>query len=264
MSTLRRVTTPDELLRLTDGHPVAVLDIGSGLSGPGWSVEDAGRAVLVPRRSDHGVPGAAVLGDEAGIDALFADARVREWFLHSGSRHLSAPREHQHVVARHLDLGRRGGDWDWMWTRTAPPTAPGEERVVPLHPGDREEATAFLAAHSPTTHGQPFARPGQRWVGVRDADGALLACGGSEPSEAGTPTLAGIAVASDLRRTGLGAAVTAVLTREAVSTTGACALGMFADNDAARSVYERLGFTTGMRWRSRWLDTQAPPPAPRA
>lgn len=264
MSTLRRVTTPEELVRLTDGHPVAVLDIGRGLSGPGWAVEDDGHAVVVPRRSDHGVPGAAVLGDEAGIDALFADPRVREWFLHSGAQHLSAPREHQHVIARHLDLGERGGDWDWMWTRAAPPPVAGEERVVPLQPADRDEATAFLAAHSPSTHGQPFARPGQEWVGVRDAGGALLACGGSEPSEAGTPTLAGIAVATDRRRAGLGAAVTAALTRRAVATAGACALGMFADNDPARSVYERLGFTTGMRWRSRWLDTQAHRRTPRA
>jgi GNAT superfamily N-acetyltransferase len=253
VSTLRRVATPDELVRLTDRHPVAVLDIGRGLSAPGWAVEDSGRAVLVPRRSDHGVPGAAVLGDADGIDALFAESRVREWFLDSGSHHLSAPREHHHVVARHLDLGSRGGDWDWMWTRTAPPAVPGEERVVPLRPADRDEVTAFLAAHSPSTHGQPFARPGQEWVGVRGADGTLLACGGSEPSEAGTPTLAGIAVATDHRRSGLGAAVTAVLTRRAVASAGACALGMFADNDAARSVYERLGFTTGMRWRSRWL-----------
>ena len=39
----------------------------------------------------------------------------------------------------------------------------------------------------------------------------------------------------------------------AVEETGACALGMFADNDTARRVYERLGFTTGMRWTSRWF-----------
>ncbi|MBM6399407.1 GNAT family N-acetyltransferase [Phycicoccus sp. MQZ13P-5] len=151
-----------------------------------------------------------------------------------------------------------------MWTRTAPPAVPGEGRVVALHPADRAEATAFLEAHSPRTHGQPFARSGQLWLGVRDDDGSLLACGGSEPSEAGTPTLAGIAVATDRRRSGLGAAVTAALTRRGVEEAGACALGMFADNDSARRVYERLGFTTGMRWRSRWVDTQALRPGERA
>ncbi|MGG5259783.1 GNAT family N-acetyltransferase [Phycicoccus avicenniae] len=255
MSPVVPVTTPEDLLRLTDEHPVAVLDVGTGLAGPGWAVDGgSGRAVVVPRRSDHGVPGAAALGEAAGIDALFADARVRDWFRDSGAQHLSAPRDLYHLVERHLDLGTRGGDWDWMWTRSAPPETPGEDRVVALGPDDRAEATAFLTAHSPRTHGQPFARPGQRWLAVRDTDGALLAVGGSEPSEAGTPTLAGIAVATDRRRGGLGAAVTAALAREAVASAGACALGMFADNDAARRVYERLGFVTAMEWRSRWVD----------
>lgn len=260
MSTVRRIDSYEDLLTVTRHHAVAVLDVGSGFTPPGWALESPeGRAVLFPRRSDHGVPGAAVLGDGPGIDALFADGRVRDWFLGSGSQHLSAPREHQHVVHRHLDLGERGGDWDWMWTRTAPPPVPGEDRVLPLAPADREEATAFLTAVSPRTHGQPFARPGQRWVGVRDAHGVLVACGGSEPSGAGVPTLAGIAVAGHLRRTGLGAAVSAHLTRRAVDEAGACALGMFADNGAARRVYERLGFVIGMEWRSRWL---AAPPGP--
>ncbi len=260
MSTVRRLDSVEDLLIATGHHVVAVLDVGSGFTPPGWAFEaPEGRAVVFPRRSDHGVPGAAVLGDGPGIDALFADAEVRGWFRDSGAQHLSAPREHQHLVQRHLDLGERGGDWDWMWTRTAPPPVAGEDRVVPLTPADREEATAFLTAESPRTHGQPFARPGQVWVGVRDADGRLIACGGSEPSSAGTPTLAGIAVAGQLRRTGLGAAVSAQLARRAVAEVGACALGMFADNPAARRVYERLGFVTGMEWRSRWL---APPPGP--
>lgn len=262
MSGVRRLDSYEELLEASGHHPVAVLDVGSGFTAPGWAIEGPEvRAVLFRRRSDHGVPGAAVLGHGPGIDALFADTRVLDWFLHSGSQHLSAPREHQHVVHRHLDLGERGGDWDWMWTRATPPPVPGEDRVVPLTPADREEATAFLTAQSPRTHGQPFARPGQVWVGVRDARGVLVACGGSEPSGAGTPTLAGIAVAGHLRRTGLGAAVSAHLTRRAVDEVGACALGMFADNAAARRVYERLGFVTGMEWRSRWL---TPPPGPDA
>jgi predicted GNAT family acetyltransferase len=28
---------------------------------------------------------------------------------------------------------------------------------------------------------------------------------------------------------------------------------MFADNDAARRLYHRLGFRTGMEWTSRWF-----------
>lgn len=262
MSRVRPVTDLADLLDLTEHHPVVVLDVGGiGPGTSGWAVADGpGRAVVFPRRSDHGVPGAAALGDAEGLEVLFADDDVREWFRTGGARHLSAPREHHHVVARHLDLGERGGDWDWMWTRTSPPTVPGEEAVDELPLSARDELTAFLAEHSPRTHGQPFARVGQVWVGVRDAAGGLLACGASEPSDAGTPTLAGIAVRTGRRREGLGTAVTAHLTRRSVAGTGACALGMYADNDAARRVYRRLGFTTGARWRSRWLVDAVRPP----
>ncbi len=260
MSPVRPVESLELLLRLTDGHPVVRLDVGRGFRAPGWGVDTGrARAVAFPRRSDHGVPGAATLGDATGLDMLWSDARVRAWFRAGGFRHLSAPREHQPVVARHLELGDRGGDWDWMWTTWQPPTVPGEGLVAALDERQREELTDFLARHSPRTHGQPFARPGQLWVGVRDRSGALLACGASEPSEAGTPTLAGIAVHAEHRRLGLGAAVTAALARRAVATAGACALGMFADNDAARRVYARLGFRTGAHWRSRWLAEAAPP-----
>jgi len=55
------------------------------------------------------------------------------------------------------------------------------------------------------------------------------------------------------RGAGWGAAVTAHLTRLAVAEVGACALGMFADNDVARRLYHRLGYTTGMEWTSRWF-----------
>ena len=123
-----------------------------------------------------------------------------------------------------------------------------------LDPSARDEAEAFLAEHSPRTHGQPFARPGQRWVAVRDnRTAALIATGSSEPSAAGIPTLAGIATAADRRGAGWGAAITAHLTRIAVAEAGACALGMFADNDVARRLYSRLGYATGMEWTSRWF-----------
>jgi GNAT superfamily N-acetyltransferase len=260
VSTVREVHDLDDLLARSGHHPVVVWDVGAGFTAPGWGLtEGPGWAVAFPRLSDHGVPGAATLGDAPGLDALFAAPSVRQWFRDSGAQHLSVPRRHQPVVARHLHLGERGGDWNWMWTVTAPPAVPGGERVTTLDEGCREELTAFLAEHSPRTHGQPFARPNQWWVGVRDDEGRLLACGASEPSLAGTPTLTGIATDARVRRHGLGAAVTAHLTRAAVSAHGACALGMYADNDVARRVYTRLGFVTGMEWRSRWLSTSTPP-----
>jgi ribosomal protein S18 acetylase RimI-like enzyme len=255
VSAVRTLSSAEGLVEATGGHPVAVLDVGAGFVAPAYAVDTgAGAAVAFHRRSDHGVPGSAALGTASGLAALLDDPTVRSWLTGGGNRHLSVPRGLVDVVAGRLDVGTRGGEWDWMWTRHAPPEVAGEERVVVLDPSDRAEAEEFLTAHSPRTHGQPFAREGQRWVAVREpATGALLALGGSEPSQGGTPTLAGIAVAQDRRGQGWGAAVTAHLTRLAVAETGACALGMFADNDTARRVYHRLGFTTGMEWTSRWF-----------
>lgn len=255
MSPVRTLSTLEELVEVTAGHPVVVLDVGAGFVGPAYAV-GAGRDVAVAfhRRSDHGVPGSAALGTASGLAALLDDRAVRTWVTGGGNRHLSVPRGLVGVVEDRLDLGTRGGEWDWMWTREAPSVVPGEEHVVGLDPSTRDEAEAFLTAHSPRTHGQPFAREAQRWVGVRDAGtGGLVAVGGSEPSMAGTPTLAGIAVATDRRGEGWGAAVTAHLARRAVDEVGACGLGMFADNDVARRVYHRLGFRTGMEWTSRWF-----------
>jgi acetyltransferase (GNAT) family protein len=253
---IRVLTTATELVEATGAHPVVVLDVGAGFVAPAFAVGLPGDgAVVFHRRSDHGVPGSAAIGTASGLETLLDDPAVRARVTGGGNRHLSVPRGLMPVVARRLDLGHRGGEWDWMWTRTPPPLMPGEERVEVLDPSSRDEAERFLAEHSPRTHGQPFARPGQRWVAVRDkATGALIATGSSEPSAAGTPTLAGIATATGRRGEGWGAAVTAHLTRLAVAEAGACTLGMFADNDVARRLYARLGYTTGMAWTSRWFD----------
>ena len=254
MSPVRRLSTQAELLEATGGHPVAALDVGAGFRGPAYAVgSPPGATVAFSRRSDHGVPGSAVLGSARGLAVLLDDREVRAWVTGEGKRHLSVPRGCVGAVAERLELGTRGGDWDWLWTRDAPPAVHGEEHVRSLDPATRPEMVRFLDEHSPRTHGQPFARPQQHWVGVHDPEGRLVAIGCSEPSEGGTPTLAGIAVATDRRGEGWGAAVTAHLTRLAVEATGACALGMFADNDTARRLYHRLGFRTGMQWTSRWF-----------
>lgn len=256
---VRPLHSPGDVVAATGGHPVAVLDVGDGDRPRGFAVggadgTDEADAVVVSRGSDHGVPGVAVLGDGAAYEALLTHDTVREWLAGNGFRHVSAPRQRFGVLRAHLALDpERGGDWDWMWTDTPPPPVPAEERVVTLRADARDDLVAFLDLASPRTHGQPFARPGQVWVGIRDGGGAVLACGGSEPSEGGTPTLAGIAVHPAHRGAGLGAAVTAALTRRAVEEVGACALGMFADNDVARRLYHRLGYTTGMEWHSGWF-----------
>ncbi len=64
------------------------------------------------------------------------------------------------------------------------------------------------------------------------------------PSAApGCPHLASIVTHGDHRGSGLGAAVTAWLTRRLLDAgSGVVTLGMYSDNDGARRVYRRLGF----------------------
>ena len=228
--------------------------------GLGRSRSARGTPSSFPRRSDHGVPGAAVLGD----------ARRHRHALRRAPRAAVVPRQRRPAPQRPARApaprpaaprprrARRRLGLDVDAHRSPAGTRRGARRGP--GPGDRDEATAFLAAHSPTTHGQPFARPGQLWLAVRDTDGRsspAAAASRRRPAPPPWPASRSPPTAGGRPR----AAVTAALTRRAVETAGACALGMFADNDAARRVYQRLGFTTGMRWRSRWLDA-APHPHP--
>ena len=94
-----------------------MLDVGSGFVAPAYAVgSPADGAVAFHRRSDHGVPGSAALGTASGLARLLDDPQVRGWVTGGGNRHLSVPRGLMPVVAERLDLGTRGGEWDWLWT----------------------------------------------------------------------------------------------------------------------------------------------------
>lgn len=144
-------------------------------------------------------------------------------------------------------LGVEGGRWEWMWSTRAPEGS--RSGLVDLPESSRDELVAFLDEHNPSTDGQPFARPGQRWVGVRDA-GELVGAGCCEVEHAGAPVLAGITVAPVARGRGLGRAITAELTRGAIGTHGWSTLGMYSHNGVARGLYLDLGYRVGARWTS--------------
>ncbi|WP_158607714.1 GNAT family N-acetyltransferase [Flexivirga caeni] len=146
-----------------------------------------------------------------------------------------------------------GGDWDWMWTVQAPPVLPAESVLVQLD--DTRDAAAIAALNeigSPTAESEPGSGRTELWLGARDG-GRLMAAGAIHRTDGGTPHLAGIVVHPSARGRGLGAALTAALTRHAIRTDGVCTLGMYADNDPARAVYDRLGFTVARSWASRGL-----------
>jgi len=117
--------------------------------------------------------------------------------------------------------------------------------------GRPPELKALIAAHNPGSDGDPGGVPDQRWLGIRDGVGELIACGVVEPNVAGVPLLSGITVHAEHRGRGLGRLITAALTRLAVADRGVCTLGVYAHNRVAINLYQSLGYRIGKRWRSR-------------
>ncbi|CAM3268228.1 GNAT family N-acetyltransferase [Occultella aeris] len=140
--------------------------------------------------------------------------------------------------------------WDWLWTETQPPAVPGEDAVRELDPvADAEEIRAVQAQANPTTH-LTLDREGARWFGWRDGQGHLRAIGGTMRRPVSVH-LGSIATVPAWRGRGLGAAVTAAMTRGGIASTGQVSLGMYADNAPARRLYTRLGFAVGQEVETR-------------
>ena len=127
-------------------------------------------------------------------------------------------------------------------------TVPGEALVMDLaadDPAVAAELATLLAEHSPRHSVAPGSADVAGWAGVRQDD-RLVACAARLELVPGVPLLASVAVHPTARRQGLAAALTAALTRRALAVgSPAVTVDLYADNDAARRVYERLGFVLG-------------------
>ncbi|MCW2598527.1 MAG: gcn5-related n-acetyltransferase [Frankiales bacterium] len=149
-----------------------------------------------------------------------------------------------------------GTDWDFRWLGEPPPVQPGEDAVVEVR---GEQAGPLLALASPTASALPGDPAVRRWLGVRGLDG-LSACAADTSGATGVGHLSSIAVHPDARGRGLGAAVSAALTRRLFAEgCDVVTLGMYATNTAGRALYDHLGmkdehrFTSGpLQIRSRW------------
>lgn len=152
--------------------------------------------------------------------------------------------------------------WDWFSTDTPPPRQPGEEAVEWAASTDGAAIEALLDSDSPRHSARPGEPEVRRWGVVRgpasearDAagppSGRLVACAAHIEYVPGVPHLASIVTRSGHRGRGLGAATSAWLTRR-ILAEGAprVTLGMYADNDPARRLYRRLGFTDSHHWAS--------------
>lgn len=248
----RLLTTHAELLLASGGHPFVRYEIPADRPLEGYAVGNPpDGAVAVVRRTLNGRVGLNLLGASDAVGALLADPVIADWLVSLSVATLSVPADAAHHVTGPA-LGP-GHDWEWMWTTSEPPGLDAERLLAPLDEQHTAELRMLLDEDNPRTFGAPFARAGQHWVGARGDDGRLVACGCREPSPSGAPSLTGITVAAGQRGRGLGAAVTARLTREALPGAGVCTLGMYADNDRARGIYHRLGYVTGVSFSTHLL-----------
>lgn len=257
------IRTKGELLAASGGSPVLRGEVPSATALPALFLEGEGVWAVAFLRPTHvhglnvmlhaGDTGQAMSqGAVAALDDLVRSAPFASWLAaarQAGATHASLPRRSVGTIGDLLaDAEHAVGRWEWMWTEAAPPAPPAP--VLDLGTGAKTEIDSLLQADNARTDGRPFAHPDQRWVGVRDDDGSLVAVGCCEIEQSGTPILAGITVAAHARGRGLGRAVTAELTRGAVAEHGWCTLGMYSDNPVARGLYLDLGYQRGAEWTS--------------
>lgn len=234
---LMAVTGPDDAFARLDPAAEAT----------GWAY---GQAVSFLRTSAARPPSLFSWGPDVGalLDALVGSGIMASF----GVAGVSVPwPDRAEIDARFTVTG--GGDWDWMWTtrHSGPNHRLQSGRLVELDDTRDAAEITELAAENPRFEGFPGTGHNELWLGARDDDGTLIACGAVQRLPAGTAHLGGILVASRHRRRGLGTTISAALTDRMVEAEGVCTLGMYSDNDAARSVYHRLGYVTDKAWASR-------------
>jgi ribosomal protein S18 acetylase RimI-like enzyme len=139
----------------------------------------------------------------------------------------------------------RNEDWDYRWVTGPVPVPPGHDRVVPLEPDAAPAVDALLDLALPDSGVRPGSANVVGWYGIW-ADGELVACAADRSTRPGevppVGLIGGVAVHPAYRRLGLGAAVTAALTRRLLATHDLVGLGVAAENGNATRLYERLGY----------------------
>ncbi len=237
-----------EVLLATDHDPFARGTLGRPLA-RAWMRD--GAVLWLAVDNEHRVSYLSALGEPPAVAGLLGDVLPE---LPPRQR-VTLPRGTAPLLPAWVGLD--GVDWDFRWTPEPFARQPREDEVHVL--ADLSEVGPLLAASSPRASVSPGDDAARRWVGLVDA-GRLVACAADTSSAEGVGHLSSIAVHPDCRGQGLGRTVTAALAR--LLFAGGCdlvTLGMYADNDAGRRMYDALGwrdehrFTSGpLQVRSRW------------
>ncbi|TDC29138.1 GNAT family N-acetyltransferase [Micromonospora sp. 15K316] len=222
------------VLAATGDHPYARHSLGRDGEPRGWR-RDGAVVWLLPAGQR---PTVAALGAAGPVLDVCADL-VAEGVLGAG-RWLNLPRLDPADLTGRLPVAQHD-EWYFLWTTEAPPHQPGEEEVVRLTEADHPALTALIDEAFPSTTSRPGAPGVVGWYGIRDGD-RLVACG-ADRSRGDLGFLAGLTVAPQQRGRGLGAALTAAMTRAMLARYDHAALGVYPVNVGAIRLYRRLGFT---------------------
>lgn len=253
-SPVRRLAGVRELVALAGDDPYVRAEADPDRVHDCWAGPGGSLAWLVPSRRP-GRPAHLVTLGRGGDPAELLEDVLAECGRGVGSA--TMPRDADRHLGAHALRPRN--DWEWLSTELPPPFRPREDEVRWLSEPDWPEIEGLLARASPRHDALP-GRPGVlRWCGIRAPDGELLACAAHTASRPGWPFLASVATAEHSRGQGLGAAVTAWLTRRLLEEGHALVtLGMYSDNDAARRVYLRLGYVVAHEFTSGILVPRTP------
>ncbi|HEX7188746.1 MAG TPA: GNAT family N-acetyltransferase [Actinomycetes bacterium] len=237
--TVRRLAGVAELLTLADNDPYVAAEADPERVTATFAAEDGAVGWVLPSRRVAGRGHLVALGPhQAAVDLLVA--ALEGGAVDIGS--VSLPRDADRLLPPPYSLDPRN-DWEWYSTTHPPPVQAREPDVRPLADGDLGEVAALLAGWSPRADVAPGDPGVLGWCGVRDHAGSLVAAAAHTERRPGVPHLASIVTHGDHRGNGLGAAVTAWLTRRLLDAgSDVVTLGMYSDNDDARRVYRRLGF----------------------
>ncbi len=216
----------DAVLAAAGAHPYARLTTADSDDVTG--VRD-GSTVVWLTRAGTAVCGLGDGGLAAGAALRLATGSTRWWHL----PRLGGPPP---VEVRIRD------EWDFRWTSSPPPARAGEDRAAP--DADDDAISALLDAAFPSTTTRPGDPRVRAWWAIRD--GADVVACAADRSRGGVGFLSGIAVRPDARGRGLGAALTAAMTRRLVAEFGIAALGVMTDNVAANAMYGSLGYTSSI------------------
>jgi GNAT superfamily N-acetyltransferase len=198
----------------------------------GTAVAVAGAALSTRNRiAVHGATGAAVPLVSAVLDLVGPSYR---------------PLGDSEVVAALIDgipQLAKAASFGWMDSHGPAPSAGPSQCAEPrwLADDDMADVSALLQAGFPDSDAQPGVAGVERWAGIRDERGRILAAAALAWSAPDVGYLAGVAVHPQARGQGLGRQVCAFVLTGALAEHGAAALMVEEWNDSAIRLYRSLG-----------------------